>query len=262
MSTKVYCVVALLALLASPVARASILYQNDFESNTNGFNSTSTTVLATDNGGFSSANTSTYLGQFTNSAITLTLNGLDVGSTYNLSFDLFIGRSWDGNATFDLTTPNVGPDHWSLTATGTVTATFIDTTFMALVPTDNVLNDYTQNYSDSNPIGPGANGQFAGADVVYTAGNVQGDWHNRYGIFYFGHGVGNPNPSFIANSSTVVLSFSGSNLQDVSDEFWAIDNVILSSQVSAVPEPGTMTIWCLGAMCCAFAARRRKNHVS
>ena len=261
MRTNFLCVVALLALFFAAEAPAAIIYQNDFESNTNGFNSTSTTVLPTDNGGFSSPNTSTYLGQFNNPTITLTLNGLNVGATYNLSFDLFIGRSWDGNADFDFDgTPNVGPDHWSLTATGTNTATFIDTTFMALVPTDNVLNNYTQNYSDSNPIGPGANGQFAGADVVFTAGNVPGDWHNRYGIFYFGHGAGNPNPSFVADSSTVLLSFTGSNLQDINDEFWAIDNVrVDSEELVAVPEPAAITIWSVGAFGCAIAAYRRKR---
>jgi len=271
LSVKDFYAVALLTLCAAPMARAGIVYQNDFETDTNGFSATSTTVLATDASGFSNpANTSTYLGQFNNGPVTLTLNGLNVGSTYNLAFDLFIGRSWDGNATLDGDgTQNVGPDHWSLTATGTNTATFVDTTFMALVKTDDsanpsggILNDYTQNYSDSNPIGPGIYGQFEGADVVYTGGNVAGHWHDRYGIFYFGHGVGNPNPTFVATASTVVLSFAGSGLQDISDEFWAIDSVVLSTPDAAVPEPATLTIWGLGALGCAVAACGRKRQAA
>lgn len=222
-------VLGLLSLTALP-ASAQLVYSNDFETNTNGFSSSSTTTLPTTNAGFGSTPSSTYLGQFSNDTVTLSLTGLTTGTTYTVGFDLFIGASWDGNA------GTVGPDNWSLTAGVTP---LVQTTF------GNVSGS-VQNYSDTNPIGPGSNPRLTGADVANPAGLF-----DSYGIYYFSRGAGNPNLTFLATGATETLTFAGSNLQGVSDEFWAIDNVTVTGAAptaGVIPEPGTVALLASGLL--------------
>ncbi len=124
-----------------------------------------------------------------------------------------------------------------MTGNGT---TLVDTTFINLVPADGILNNFTQNYSDTNPIGAGANPPFTGADVAYTGGA----FFERYAIYYFGHGAGNPALNFVATGATADLVFQGINLQEVSDEFWALDNVaVTTDRVNSVPESVNGIAW-------------------
>jgi len=247
----------IVGLLAASDANAAI-YSNDFETNTNQFSSSSTVRLPTTGAGFSTIPDSTFLGSFNNNSITLSLTGLTIGQAYSVAFDLFIGKSWDGNSTvlIENNTVNTGPDQWSLVSSSS--GTLINTTFINLHPDDGILNNFTQNYSDSNINGSGANPAFTGADVFHDTG--PGDYLNRYAIYYFGHGSGNPMISFVANSSTETLTFAGSNLQPVFDEFWAIDNVVVDGvSATALPEPATLTLWSLGALGCAIAGYRRRR---
>lgn len=127
----------------------------------------------------------------------------------------------------------------------------MNATFQNLFPGEASLSSYKQSYSDSTPIG-GA-GEFdvlTGADVMYDGGA----YTNRYGIYYFGHGAGNPTLSFIATGSSATLSFAGSGLQDVSDEFWAVDNVMVTT---AVPTPEIWVSLGLGLGILAFTRRSR-----
>lgn len=140
-----------------PAVRADITYSNDFESDTSGFDTADRASLPTDAQGLGSTNQSQFLGLFTNNTATLNLSGLTTGITYSVAFDLFIGSSWDGNDT------RFGPDNWRLTADGT---SLVDTTFLNILLGEADLIDFTQSYSDSNPVGLGSYGPFTGADVA------------------------------------------------------------------------------------------------
>jgi hypothetical protein len=236
--------------------RAAIVYSNDFSSNANGFDA-STRVMEANDGSSQSSPTgsSLFLGPFSgNGNANLTLNGLTIGAQYSLQFDLKIAESWDGNST------SFGPDRWSLTTVNTSNPTLVDTTFVNLVPSDGGLNNFTQNYADNNLIGSGANAAFTGADVARTNA-VSASIFDRYAIYYFGHGAGNPVLTFTANNSTATLHFAGFSLQGESDEYWAIDNVVVSTAdtTSTTPEPASLAIWGLGALGCSIGAYRRRK---
>ena len=81
-------------------ASASVLYSNDFEGAVgNEWSHTSTSTTPTGNRNF--------LGEFNPQTVTFTLNDLPTHSELNVSFDLFILRSWDGSQ------PGM-PDIWNL----------------------------------------------------------------------------------------------------------------------------------------------------
>lgn len=233
------------ATAAATPAPAAVVYSNDFESNTTGFNTASTTTLettATPAG--SGGATSTYLGRFANDSAVLSLSGLTAGTVYRVEFELFIGASWDGN------TNGVGPDLWSLTVGGGTPTTLVDTTFQNLNANEQAQS---QNYSDTNPIGTGNFASQTGADVAFTGG----DFFARYAIYYFSKGTGNPVLTFTASGPDVTLTFAASNLQGVADEFWAIDNVVVESLTpAAVPAPGGLGLLAVGGV--AALARRRR----
>ncbi|MDX2035536.1 MAG: hypothetical protein SFX72_02705 [Isosphaeraceae bacterium] len=218
-------------------ALAGTVYSNDFETNTNGFSSASTTVLPTDAGGFSSAQNSRMLGRFANDTVTLSLSGLIPGIVHTVAFDLFIGASWDGNDT------SFGPDRWQLTVAG---IDLVDATFAN-------LSGSTQSYSDATPTGPGTHAASTGADVVFVAGLSVFD---RYSIYSFSKGARNPVLTFTPLASTASLSFEGSSLQAVGDEFWAIDNVEITT-ATVVPEPSTLAGSLLDACFAGLVAARR-----
>ena len=231
-------------LLAIPTtATAQVVYSNDFETSTTGFSSSSTDTLPTTSGGFASTPTSTFLGRFASGTVDLSLTGLTVGRQYRVGFDLFIGASWDGNSTA------FGPDNWRLGVTGN--SDLVNTTFINLVPADGALNDFTQNYSDSNPVGPGSNARFAGADVSFAGSSI----NDRYAIYKFSNGGGNPDLTFTATNANTTITFAGVGLQDTGDEFWAIDNVIVSG-ISA-PEPSAFVL--LLPILSILAAKRRRK---
>jgi hypothetical protein len=228
-----------LALVAGLVlagsAQAQIVYSNDFEATTGGF--TAGSLVSHPNTADPSGAASQFLGLFSdNSSTSLTLSGLVPGDLYNLTLDLLVKGSWDGNDS------SVGPDVWRVTADGGILA---ETTFSNVSGSD-------QSFSSNGYIGmasyaPGTDAEFSNADV--------------YGIFdgyalYKFDGVSNPQLEFTAASDTVTLDFAGHNLQGVPDESWAIDNVVVSGRGNAIPEPGTLALVGLGAL--ALLRRCRK----
>ncbi len=230
-------------VMAGGAARAAgVVYSNDFETNTNGFDRTETFALPST--GNPATPLSTFLGRFGNDTATLSLSGLTAGRAYEVRFDLFIGATWDGNY------PGWGgPDVFRLTAGATP---LVDATFgHSPAPGDPLL---LQSYSDATPLGgpayaaayPGR----TGADVDYFSPNTI---FENYSIYYFGHGAGNPYLTFIASGATETLTFQGLNLQGVGDEFWAIDNVA----VSAVPEPSSIALSLIGLAAAGLYGRRR-----
>lgn len=78
-----------------------------------------------------------------------------------------------------------------------------------------------------------------------------------YGIYYFSYGTGNPILTFTAGGATASLQWArysgGTNFGDSGDEYWVLDNVIVSS----VPEPSTGA-FALGALVGAALVSRKK----
>jgi hypothetical protein len=231
--------VAVACSICSP-ALAMVVFTNDFEADTQGFSSAARSSLPSDDLGYAGPNPTMMLGRFANDDITLTLSGLAAGVPHDVAFDLFIGASWDGNSTA------FGPDSVRVTAG---IETLIDATFINLVEGDAGLTTYTQSYSDATPVGAAAFAPFAGADVRFD-NTDEPSIFGRYAIYFFGRGVGNPVLGFTPLADSIEIRFQGLGLQDVSDEFWAIDNVV----VTVVPEPASLA---LIAAAMAVVARRR-----
>jgi hypothetical protein len=223
--------VALLAAFGghAGLAGAAIVYSNDFETNTDGFDVSSTILLPSDLVG----GTSTYLGSRTppSEAAVLTLTGLTPGATYELAFDLLVGGTWDGSLAF-------GPDFFTLTSSSA--GVLIDATFRngGLGADDN-----GQTYSDATPLGGGPFDSREGADLELGEA-----------VYYFGHGAGNPLLSFTAAALTETLTFFSDDPQGPFDEFIALDNVLVTTD-DVVPEPSSVAML-LGAMAAAAAGRR------
>jgi len=239
------------------------MYSNDFESDSAGFTNAGVlpaltrTSLPTDGNGLASANQSKWLGRLGEGVpkspanleiVNLTVSGLSPGQAYAVGFDLFTGASWDGAA------GGYGEDAWYFSVDGN---RLVDTMFSngdqgvdygAYSP-----QRYTDtHYADPNPPDVGA---FTGAEFSRKEGP---GYSGYYGIYYFGHGAGNPNLIFTATSASTTLEwarYSGnSNFGDSGDEYWALDNVI----VTVVPEPSTLVLGIAGLAGLGLVNLRKK----
>jgi hypothetical protein len=231
-------------LLLGGTGGAGVVYSNDFESNTAGFDKTNRFTLPTT--GDPATPTSKFLGKFGNDAVNLSLTGLTAGQLYSVQFDLFTGASWDGSyGSWS------GPDVFKLKAGS---ETLVDASFARANTPVNGVEPLRQSYSDTTwkTGSPYTATEYArtGADVKYSHPS---DIFQDYSIYYFGHGAGNPYLAFTAGGSNVTLTFTGRNLQGLSDEFWAIDNVV----VAAVPEPSSIAMSLIGLVAAGAFARRR-----
>jgi hypothetical protein len=227
---------AVLGMLAV-AAQAQTVYSNDFSANASGFSTSGRVSLPV--GQNAASPLSSMLGKFANNEFTvLNLTGLVPGETYDIALDLFIGGSWDGN------NDPFGPDCWFLRdGSGQF---LVNTTFSHLNQAG-----FSQAYSDSNPVGGGSFAAKTGADVI----SADPDSFAGYQIYYFGRGAGNPTLSFTANGSGAAsLTFQGAGLQNVADEYWAIDNVVVSRRI---PEPGTAALALLALPVIGLLRRRR-----
>ncbi|HMS54711.1 MAG TPA: PEP-CTERM sorting domain-containing protein [Fimbriimonadaceae bacterium] len=217
------------ALLAGVVAFAGnafgVDYFQDFEGSIGAEWSTSST---------GSFNGTTHLGRFDNASATLTVSGLTVGELVTLTFDFYAFDSWDGNA------GGVGPDRFRVSMNG---ADVLDSTF------SNVSGN-NQSYPDPY-LGGNHAAQTGATDVDQSHGGTLPNGYYGNSLYSFGVGS-NPSFSVSATSSTMAISFTGSNLQGIGDESWGIDNV----HVTSVPEPGTFAAIGLGLA--AIALRRKK----
>jgi hypothetical protein len=261
----------LLAALLPTCLSGQVVFSNDFETNTAGFSAGGSLsglgreLLNTDSSGPARTATSSWLGKLgsgllknpsSTERVQLSLTGLTPGATYSVAFDLFIGASWDGSASF------YGPDSWRLTVDGT---TLVDTTFSNLAQGINAGAYSPQKYSDAGyaDLSGADQSRFTGADQFWSA-NLGGNYLDDYAIYYFGRGETNPKLAFIAAGPTSVLEFSryGATI-DSSDEFWALDNVVVSALLitppmpNAVPEPSTYGL--VAALLLAGAALRRNS---
>jgi hypothetical protein len=223
--------------LTAPAARSQVtVYFNDFEANTNGFSLVNRENLTTDptGGGGSS---SFFHGRFGNGSTTLSLTGLTPGVVHTVEFDLYIGATMDGDEPISLAVAG-GP-------------TLLNTTFS---------NFFTQAYSDSDFLDTNRDkNPFTGADISRQSAPSNTD---RFSIYFFSHGAGNPVLTFTPTAATASLTWTGSNMQDATDEFWALDNVRITAPALAAeaPEPGTLSLLVLaaGGIGIAGVVRRRR----
>jgi hypothetical protein len=124
--------VLLFGCIDHPLAAQEMIYFEDFEEGAGPQWSASRTSVTP-------IGQRRYLGDFENTAATLTLNNLLPHSRVTISFDLFIIRSWDGNEEGDQ-----GPDLWQLTAMGT--DVLLRTTFDNHTITE--YSDHRQSYPE------------------------------------------------------------------------------------------------------------------
>lgn len=245
LTAKIFLTSSLFVLMLGPLAHGDqTIFSNNFETNMVGFTASgaltnlTSTNLPTDGGGLGSVNQSMWLGrlgygvpksQANTEIVNLTLSGLTPGQTYIVAFDLLVGASWDGAAS------GYGPDGWYFAVNGT---RLVDTYFS----NGDQGIDYgaysPQRYSDSSyadPNGPNLPA-FTGAEFFRKEGP---GYSGYYGIYYFSHGTGNPVLTFIATNTSAVFEWARysppNNGGDSSDEYWALDNVLVTSLV--VPAP-------------------------
>jgi len=153
-----------------------------------------------------------FIGQFGNETLSLSLADLPTHSLIRFSFDLYLLRSWDGSNTETF----YGPDIWTIEQHNG--PTLLRTTFSNHTsPSGSGL----QNYPDSYP-GPEHSGYTGAAET-----NSLGYWHplgwyeqdSVYQLnFVFEH----------AETAILELDFHASGLQSLTDESWGLDNVRVS----------------------------------
>jgi hypothetical protein len=177
----------------------------------------------------------TFLGEFGNDTVSLSLSGLAPYNSVLLEFDLYLIRSWDGSSAG---TPfDYGNDSFKVAVGG-----------------GPILLDAT--FSNGNPagqsFGPSANNPYhTGATETYSLGYWFYDGIQQSGQVM--DSVYRLSFMFASNADQLTLNFSGYGLQGGDDESWGLDNV----RVSAVPEPNAATLIGLGMLALAWRMRRR-----
>jgi subtilase family serine protease/subtilisin-like proprotein convertase family protein len=205
--TRVY-----LPLVFKNYSPTPIVYENNFEDRVG--------IEWTHSGLETAPNGEVYLGQFNNDTVTLMLTDLPKHQVLTLSFDLYIIRSWDGNTVnwppeaaeaFPFApTGIIGPDEWQLVADG---QTLLRTTF-----SNWDIEEFHQAYPGSYPGGdfPARTGASATNTLGYTFGSFSQD--TTYHLtFTFDH-----------DEIELRAAFSATGLQIGEDEYWGIDNVVVT----------------------------------
>jgi hypothetical protein len=252
MKIKLLCFLSVCFLSWCQLSNADAIYFNDFENTSNlltewspkgstpyGDPTEAAPGIAVTPGTLDHP-TDRFFGQFTGDEFTtLTLNNLPAHTQLSISFDLYIIRTWDG-------IDPMGPDVWDLSIVGG--QTLLHTTFNNFWTSQN-LQSYPDAYTG------GVNLHHVGAAEINTLGfrvTGYGDsimdsiyrFPNEYHSFTFDH-----------TASSIEIKFSGFALQsgslgeqNVYDESWGLDNVVIT------PEPATFLLLGLGGL----ILRRRK----
>ncbi len=193
----------------------TLVYENDFESNANGFNTNQISREQVGSSRDGEGNPvepmrTNALGRFSTEAVTLSLDNLTPGDTYSVTASLILGGTWDG-----------GADIWTVSADGNII--FSESYF------------FQQRGELPRMIGFGPD---LSNDFGYT--------RERAAPF-----------QFIAQSTTATLLFQAPNLEPVTNEWWNLDNVQVTSRGQArIPEPGSLALVLLAPLGLLLCKRR------
>jgi hypothetical protein len=232
-TSNIACALSLGVLcLGSSSAYALMIYENDFQSAVGSEWSHTLTQNTPTPYPFGARS---FLGEFGNQQVSLSLSNLAVHSSVLLEFDLYLIRSWDGSSAG--TAFDYGDDHFKLAVSGG--ATLLDKTF-----------------SNGNPagqsFGPLANNPYyTGASETYSLGYVFYDGIQQTSQVM--DSVYRLSFNFAHSGDMLAFDFSGYGLQSMEDESWGLDNV----RVSVVPEPTTLPMLGAGLALVAWVARKR-----
>ena len=231
----------IVGIAASIPVQASVIYQNDFQSGAGSewsrtfFQNTPTPYWF---------GPRTFLGEFGNETVSLSLASLSAHSGVRLDFDLYLIRSWDGSsggaALYDY-----GNDVFSVMVQGGVT--LLEETF-----------------SNGNPAGQtyGAgtnNPAYTGTAETYSLGFIFND--GILGISQVMDSVYRLSLNFAHRDNWLAFEFGGQGLQDLGDESWGLDNVqvsLLGTQAPApIPAPSILPLVGIGFLGMLWAQRRK-----
>ncbi len=178
---------------------ASVMYVSDFESPVGSEWSTTARTTMPSTG-------RQLLGRFSSSSARLDLADLPAHTQVEVSFDLYIIGTWDGDGQ-----GGAGVDRWRLGigAPGNI----IDATFSIR---DDATQSYPSNYPTAQNQSRTGSVEFGDSGWPYQGGGTQ--FFYRYEITRVVEHQG----------ASLALFFSDGGLQGVSDEGWAIDNVRVS----------------------------------
>ncbi len=220
-------------LLPAASAHAIVLYEHDFQSAV-GTEWSHTTRMDTPTP--YPFGPRTFLGEFGNETVSLTLSGLSAYNSLVLEFDLYLIRSWDGSSSG--TAFDYGND-----------------AFRVSLGDGTVLLDET--FANGNPAGQSygplpLNPYHTGAAETYSLGfefydGIQQTSQVMDSVYHLSF-------AFASNTDLLTLNFTGYGLQGLDDESWGLDNV----RVSAVTEASSATLMGLGLFALAWRIRRRR----
>jgi len=131
---------------------------------------------------------SSFSGRFGNSVQSLTLTNLVPGQSYTLGFDFYAIDTWDGGTS----------DYFNVAVNGR-----------------QVFHETFANY----------NGEPPNSAQTYSGRPDEGRANYGFAPSYVDAIYRNLEITFTASNAVTTLSFSGQNLQDISDESWGVDNV-------------------------------------
>ncbi|NOQ62978.1 MAG: hypothetical protein GQ582_00520 [Methyloprofundus sp.] len=170
----------------------------------------------------------TSFGDHTNDSVTFNLTDLSAHTEVNLNFDLYIMDSWDANLGSHI-------DIFGFRIDGGVQS-WLFGNFDTTMPLE------------TNEDSSWVNGNYNGVNDWGEIDRFFSDYADGFTISHTG--------------STLNLEFFGSGLQEISDESWRVENVLLTTNTvaAAVPEPIVTWFFSLGLI--GLIGVRRKTKLS
>jgi len=148
-----------------------------------------------------------FLGDFGSNTTCLSLASLPLHQKVSVSFDLYIIRSWNGND------DSLGPDRWMIEA---------DSALLMLTTFSNRLG-----------IPQAFPGQYPGQDYPRFTGAAE-----KFTLGYGTDSVYRLTFTIAHTQATLDLDFTASGLQEISNESWGLDNIIVRCIIPATNSSG------------------------
>jgi hypothetical protein len=240
--------IALASLWPPTTAAGQVLvYSNDFQGAVGAeWSSTSTATTPVGNRQF--------LGQFATQTVSLSLGpgspvlpaGLPAHDVLNVSFQVFVIRSWDGNST-----DSEGPDTWNVGLRDG--PTLMNTTFNNGAAFHAAFGQAYPGTYPGNTVPPrtGASENDT-LGYVFTSIDHDGPMDAVYNVSLTTPHTG---PAAVIDFAAVLLT--GGVPGDILNESWGLDNVVVS--VTPVPEPAVSLLSLAGTLGLLWRLRRRHN---